>query len=85
MALTGALRIRRQLGSALPYWTLRANSNEPCERSHISLTACARSAQWTGVYARGFDAIVRSGTVTVMAGMLTADCALIIPPVTPKF
>ena len=44
-----------------PYWTLRAISNDPCELSHISLTALARSAQWAGVYARGLDALVRNG------------------------
>ena len=72
MAWTGALRILRQLGYALPYWTLRARSNGPCALSHISLTALARSAQWTGVYARGLDALVRIGTVTVMTGMMAA-------------
>ena len=72
MALTGARRILRQPGHALPYWTLRATSNDPCELSHISLTALARSAQWTGVYARGLDALVRNGVVTIMTGMMAA-------------
>ena len=55
MALTGALRILRLPGHALPYWTLRADLNAPCELSHISLIALACSAQWTGIYA--FDAV----------------------------
>ena len=60
------------LDHALPYWTLRATSNDPCELSHISLTALARSAQRTGVYARGLDALVRNGVVTIMTGMMAA-------------
>ena len=72
MALTGALRILRHLGYALPYWTLRADSNPPCELPHIFLTALARSAQCTGVYACCLDALVRSGVVTIMTSMLPA-------------
>ena len=60
------------LDHALPYWTLRATSNDPCELSHISLTALSRSAQRTGVYARGLDALVRNGVVTIMTGMMAA-------------
>ena len=70
MALTGERRTLRQLGQALPYWTLRADSNAPCELPNIFLTALARSAQWTGVYACFLDAIVRNGIVTIMAIML---------------
>ena len=72
MAWTGGRRTLRQPGDALPYWTLRAPSNAPCELPHIFLTARSRSAQWTGVFARDLDALVRSGAVTVMTGMLAA-------------
>ena len=70
MAFTGALRILRHLGYALPYWTLRADSKAPCELAHIYLTALACSAQWTGVYACFLDALVRNGIVTIMTIML---------------
>ena len=49
---------------------LRFGLNEPCETAHISLTALARTAQWTGVYARGLDALARNGALTVLTGML---------------
>ena len=65
MAWTGARRILLQPGHALPYWTLRADSNDPCELSHISLTALACSAQWTGIYA--FDAVAFMLARSVMA------------------
>ena len=72
MLVTGALRALWQPGHAPPYWTLRACSNAPCELPHIFLTALARSAQRTGVYARGLDALVRNGVVTIMTGMMAA-------------
>ena len=75
MAFTGALRILRHRGYALPYWTLRADSNEPCELAHIYLTALACSAQWTGVYGSCLDALVRSGRDhRITTGMLIAMC-----------
>ena len=37
---------------------------------YISLTALACSAQWTGVYACGLDALARNGTLTILTGML---------------
>ena len=70
----------------MPYPILRATSNEPCQLSHISLTALARSAQWTGVYARGLDAIVRSGVTIMLIAMCvrTHDLPLMMS-VTPRF
>ena len=72
MAWTGARRILRQPGHALPYWTWLAPSNAPCELPHISLTALARSAQWTGFYALCLDALARSGAVTIVTSITTA-------------
>ena len=56
----------------MPYRTLRAPTNAPCELPHISLTALARSAQWTGFYALCLDALARSGALTIFPGMTTA-------------
>ena len=53
---------------ALPYWTLRVGLNEPCELEHISMTALARSAQWTGVFAFIFDALLLGGRLTILNG-----------------
>ena len=58
------------LDHALPYWTLRATSNDPCELSHISLTALARSAQCSGFYAWILDALLRGGAMTILTVML---------------
>ena len=78
MLVTGALRALRQPGHAFPYWTFRACSNAPSELSHIFLTALARSAQWTGVYADGLDALVHNFAVTVMTGMLATMRDLVV-------
>ena len=51
---------------------LRFGLKEPCETAHIYLTALARVAQCTGVYARGLVALMRSGALTIISGMTTA-------------
>ena len=51
---------------------LRVRTHAPCELSHVSLTALARSAQRTGFYVRSFDALSLGGAVTILTGM-TAD------------
>ena len=52
--------------------TLRFDLNALRVLAHTSLTALARSAQWSGIYAWHLDALVRIGTVTVMTSMLAA-------------
>ena len=54
--------------NALPYLTLRVGLNEPFELEHISMTALARSAQWTGVFAFIFDALLLGGRLTILTG-----------------
>jgi hypothetical protein len=51
---------------------LRFDLNAPCVLAHTSLTALARSVQWTGFYACCLDALGRSGVVTIMTSMLAA-------------
>ena len=43
----------------------RATTSLPRELPHILLTALARFARWSGVDARGLDALVRNGASTV--------------------
>ena len=64
----------------MPYRTLRARTNAVCEASHIYLTAIARFAQWTGVYALCLDALARSGALTILTGMTTAMRNLAVRP-----
>ena len=56
----------------MPYRILHARTNAPCELPHISLTALARSAQWTGFYALGLNALARSGAATIMTSITAA-------------
>ena len=50
---------------------LRVRTHAPCELSHVSLTALARSAQRTGFYARSLDALSFGGALTILTGMTT--------------
>ena len=69
---TGGIDAYSEAGHTIFDMALRFDSNGPCELSHISLTAHARSAQWTGVYAHCLDALARSGAVTIVTSITTA-------------
>ena len=76
----------RQPCHALPYWTLRADTNAPCEIPHIMLTGFARVAHWTDFFARCFDALTLFGASTIMTGMTAAMRDLVLMmSVTPKY
>ena len=49
---------------------LRVRTHAPCELSHVSLTALARSAQRTGFYACILDALSRGSVMTIPTIML---------------
>ena len=51
---------------------LRFDLNQARVRAHTLLTALARSAQCTGVYAWSIDACLRDGALTILTGMTTA-------------
>ena len=69
MALTGALALRIGYMTTFFGSTARAPTNPPRELPHIFLTALARFARWTGVYACCLDALVRSGVMTIMTSI----------------
>ena len=56
---------------------LRFDLKAPCVLAHISLTSLACSAQWTGFYARGLDALMRSDALTIVTGHV--DLAVRLP------
>ena len=55
--------------------TLRFDLNALRALAHTSLTALARSAQWSGIYAWHLDALVRIGALTILTGMAQV-CAI---------
>ena len=55
--------------------TLRFDLNALRVLAHCSLTALARSAQWSGIYAWHLDALVRIGALTILTGMAQV-CAI---------
>ena len=69
MALTGASALRARTGQQFFNRIARARTNPPREYPHIFLTALARFARWAGVYECGRVALVRSGTLTILASM----------------
>ena len=68
MRVTSPARNTLPMDNAFLYWTLRVGLNEPFELEHISMTALARSAQWTGVFAFIFDALLLGGRLTILNG-----------------
>ena len=76
----------RQPCHALLYWTLRADTNAPCEIPHILLTGFARVAHWTGVFALVLVALSLAEALTILTGMPTAMRDLVLMmSVTPKY
>ena len=66
--------------------TLRFDLNPPCEPAHILLTALARVARWTGVYAWGIDARAHGDDLTDPDRHAASRRDLVVrPSVTPKF
>ena len=68
MRVTSPRRNTLPMETASLYWTLHVGLNEPFELEHISMTALARSAQWTGVFAFIFDALLLGGRLTILNG-----------------
>ena len=67
---------------------LRFDSHEPRQLTHILLTALARVAQWTGIYALVLVALALIGFSSILPGSRTAmaisRASMVCTSVTPK-
>ena len=86
MPVQTALTHRTRVDHTIFEKGLRVRTHAPCELSHVSLTALARSAQRTGFYVRSIDALALGGALTILTGMLcTATISRCAPTASVRY
>ena len=87
-ALDRCTTLRSPTGQGYFDRDLRFGLAAPCEPAHISLTALARVAQWTGVYALVLVALALTGILAILSSMSFFSARRphlpLMTPVTPK-
>ena len=85
MQVTSTRRILCGWEKALPYLTLCVGLNELCKLEHISMTALARSVQYTGVFMCALVALAYPEAF-VISTLTVSRCARspLMMSVTPK-